>query len=507
MNLLKIEKQDAAQGALYQYTSTAVTFLSGILFYVFLAKAFPTTVVGEMSLILAIATIMNIIFTLGLQNGAQHFLSYYMAKNEHGKVYWLVLQLIIYGMLLALGGSFLTYALSYYIAELFFHSSSLGYIVHYLAFELFFMICFNIFNGILLGLQSFRLSAIVSIFGQSLSYLFSFILIFIFRQVQFAILGLAVGYGISVFVSLTVILQSLSVSRNKSPSAYIRPVFSYSMPILFSSIIGYGSTYIDRFVVAYFLTTAQLGVYSFVLLISGSLGILVGPISNVLLPKLSEIYSTGTREDMKRAVATASYILAYIYTPAALGVAALSREILLLFAGIEYFPGTVPLSILMFISALFITQNVLSPALFSIRATRIFMIVALSTLVSNVSLSFLLIPRFGLVGAALSNSSVSAVGFLLQYYFARRFTVSEFQIIRIAKILIGSGIMFFILMFAQMHFGFSVYLLPEYIVVGFLIFVISGKVMRIFDHETKELISGKLFPTRKAVGIIVKSLL
>ncbi|HLH86202.1 MAG TPA: oligosaccharide flippase family protein, partial [Thermoplasmataceae archaeon] len=243
MNLLRIEKQDAAKGALYQYVSTAVTFLSGILFYVFLAKAFPTAVVGEMSLILAIATIMNIVFTLGLQNGAQHFLSYFMARNEHGKAYWLVLQLIIYGLLLALGGSFLTYALSYYIADLFFHSSALGYVVHYLAFELFFMISFNIFNGILLGLQSFRLSAIVSVFGQSLSYVFSFVLIFLFRQVQFAILGLAIGYGISVFVSLAVILRTLSANRQKRYAAYVGPVFSYSMPILFSSIIGYGSTY------------------------------------------------------------------------------------------------------------------------------------------------------------------------------------------------------------------------------------------------------------------------
>ncbi|MEM0136268.1 MAG: flippase [Thermoplasmatales archaeon] len=508
MQKSKLEKDDPARGVLFQYVSTAITFLSGILFYIFLAKTFPTTVVGEVSLLLAIATIMNIIFTLGLQNGAQHFISFYLGKNDIGRVYSIVIQIVIFGFLLASLGSLVLFLLSQQFAMLFFHGSQYGFLVRFLALELFFMICFNLFNGVLLGLQNFRLSALVSIFGQSFSYFFSFALIYSFKEVQFAILGLAIGYGISTIISIVVIYKKISFRNSPLSLAESRPLFSYSIPILFSSIIGYGSTYIDRFVVAYFLNISDLGIYSFVLLISGSLALIISPFSNILLPKLSEIFSTGTREDLRNAVAISASVVAYVFTPAALGIASLSREILILFAGTSYLPGALPLSLLMFISAIFVTQNVLGATLFSVRATKIFLFVASATLISNVSLSFLLIPRYGLIGAAISNSSVSVVAFAIEYYFARKLSVSSFQITRIAKIWFSSVVMFLLVMFLQIKIGFEVGMLPFYIVIGLIVFVLVGKILRVFDKETKNFLFDRLFKKdRKIIRTLLLYLL
>ena len=46
-----------------------------------------------------------------------------------------------------------------------------------------------------------------------------------------------------------------------------RSIFVYAIPVLLSSIIGYGASYTDRFVVAYLLNTYYLGIYNFTLLI------------------------------------------------------------------------------------------------------------------------------------------------------------------------------------------------------------------------------------------------
>jgi Polysaccharide biosynthesis protein. len=128
-------------------------------------------------------------------------------------------------------------------------------VVRYLAIELFFLVCFNIFNGIILGLQGFRFSSIISVFGQSFSYFLSFILLYITHSITYAILGLALGYGGSVFIFMLGMIFFLDFSKRRDKNVSLKPVFAYSFPLLLSSIIGYGSSYIDRFVVAYFFKT------------------------------------------------------------------------------------------------------------------------------------------------------------------------------------------------------------------------------------------------------------
>ena len=70
----------------------------------------------------------------------------------------------------------------------------------------------------------------------------------------------------------------------------IAPVFRYSFPIFLASLVGIGSTYVDRFVVSYLLNLSLPGIYNFALLISSAIGFIVGPFTTILLPKLSEMY-------------------------------------------------------------------------------------------------------------------------------------------------------------------------------------------------------------------------
>ena len=60
-----------------------------------------------------------------------------------------------------------------------------------------------------------------------------------------------------------------------------------------ASLIGYGATYLDRFIVSYLMNLSLLGIYNFALLISSAISFIIGPFSTILLPKLSEMYRMG----------------------------------------------------------------------------------------------------------------------------------------------------------------------------------------------------------------------
>ena len=129
-------------------------------------------------------------------------------------------------------------------------------------------------------------------------------------------------------------------------------------------------------------------------------------------PKFSEFFGNDQRSFIKSNVGASSLLLTYFYTPIALGIAALSPIVLYYIAGPAYVSGQYALIVVMLVPTLFISQNLLIQAISSVRKTSFFLYSSLGSLVANVIFSFLLIPYFGLIGAAFGFSSVYVVSFI-----------------------------------------------------------------------------------------------
>ena len=231
-----------------------------------------------------------------------------------------------------------------------------------------------------------------------------------------------------------IIMSGLQSKTVKEP---YRNLVYYSIPLFFSSIMGTSATYIDRIVVSYFINLSYLGIYNFALIIASAATFLVVPVSNLLVPKLSSFFSLDNKEGFRKSIRILLNIVSLIYIPAALGIAALSRIILYEFAGADYTIAYIPLIIIMFITSIFIGTTVLASGISSIRKTRIFLYSSGFALASNIVLSVILIPRFNIIGAAIAYSSMNAVNFSIVYYYARKFSVNNYDISRVIKIWIS----------------------------------------------------------------------
>jgi len=61
------ERDSVSRGIVYQYANTITAVLAGFLFYIYIIHFFPPEIVGVVALLLAIASLFNIVFTLGLR--------------------------------------------------------------------------------------------------------------------------------------------------------------------------------------------------------------------------------------------------------------------------------------------------------------------------------------------------------------------------------------------------------------------------------------------------------
>ena len=195
------------------------------------------------------------------------------------------------------------------------------------------------------------------------------------------------------------------------------------------------------------------------------------------------MYGLNKKEEVRNYVARGIELLSAIYVPVAMLVAALSSSILLFLSSSTYLPASIPVVIVLVVSSLFVSGNILSVSLQGIRKTKIFLITSSLALLSNFIISILLIPRYQMIGASIGYSSITVVSFFIMYYYARKFEILKFEVAKIDKIYASGFVMFFVIFELQNILLYSPLKLLGYIVLGFAIYSGMIKVMRTFSRE------------------------
>lgn len=484
--------------AIFQYTGSGVQLFSGMVFYIIVARLFSSSGVGAIALFLAVIGLFNIVFSVGLGTAAQHFTSYHIGNGDFASVRKTIYKIIGIGFALSLVGFVSLYVLSPLVSQVFLHSVAYENLVKLLAVVLLGNILFGILNGALLGIQNFRISAIINIVIWVAYYFGSVFFAVYLRSLDTIVYGWIVGIVIGVLVELAVVLGAVRKYNGNGVPPASAFIFKYSIPVLFSGLIGYGAAYADRFVVSGLMNTSELGIYNFALLIATSIGFIAAPFNNILMPKFSELFGRKDRDSISSIFSVSSTLLSVLYVPAALGIAALAPMVLYLLAGSAYVAASIPLQIVMFLSALFVSQNILVQAVASVRKTKIFIYSSSGALLSNVAISILLIPRFGLIGASIGFSSVYAATFIILYIFALRERIVSFDVVAQLKIWFSAIVMYIAVVAAEFFMGrFPLLLLPLYIVIGAVVYFAIIRAMKIFNSDSRNVILS-LFPDRMA---------
>ncbi len=510
-----LEEKKLGRGTIFQYLGSSSTLAAGSLFYIFMVKTIPREAVSAVTVFQSVFGLFATIFALGLSYAGQHFISYYLGKDDRKSALTTVMSISTMVLILSLCTAASIFIFSDLFAGYFYNTSDIQQKTAFLnlARTLFVVgalfLANNLMNGMLLGMQRYRQSGLATMSAAVMNYGFPFSLLLIYVlglpgssslvsagiflnggysnivsvPSALVIMGWMVGYSISTVIYVTLLIRSIRFrfSGLDVPLAVDVPLakrmFGYSLPMFLSAVVTFGAVYVDRFTVAVFLPNTELAVYNFGLLIATSVAFFINPINSILLPKISQYFAQKNQATIRRGVGMTTDIVTFIYIPIALFIVSISGGVILVLGKPDYSGAILPFSIILTVSAVFITQNVLSQVLAGIGATKIFVISSTSTLASNFILSIILIPRFELVGAAIAYSSVYVVNFTVLYSFAKKFGVSEHRVRRIAKIWASAIVMYI----AVSVFDDFIYRLPFTVAPGALSFLVHD-ILRLFIY-------------------------
>ncbi len=461
------------KGIAFQYAYFATLTLAGAAFYVYVIHIFPPGLVGSVALLIAILSLFPVTFSLGLQYGWQHFTSYEIGAGGSGAIGGIVSKAIRAGMLLSTAAVLSLIVSAHAISLLFFHSYAYTDLVYLLALDIPSAIMIAFLNSILLGLQNFRKSGIIGITYVVAVYGISIAALHTTHSIYSIPLGWGVGYFIGAFLFYTDIRR-----RTKSVSKTtfgLRPVFSYSLPLYVTGILSYGAAYIDRLTVAYLRDLSSIGIYNLALLIASGTSILSSPLGGIIFSKFSEFHGRNDSGMIREGVRMSTNAAAILYVPAAIGLSAISVPAIRLlafgrYAG-SYVQGAIPLSVILIINAVFVIGGPLGNAMQGTRRTHVFIISTSLALLSNLILSFTLIPVLSLTGAAVAYSSTNAVSFAVIYFFARDAGLVKFDGRFLSRLWLSAGVMGVAVYILASMTNYALVMLPLYVFAGFAVYI------------------------------------
>lgn len=214
----------------------------------------------------------------------------------------------------------------------------------------------------------------------------------------------ALPYVLSAAVALLLFHRSLPDIRGAFDWELTEEVTRYSLPFTITSLSGFVYRSSDIFLILYFLDSTAVGIYGVAYAAVSFMGMFSTAFNFLGAPVASELESGGKVEEVMRVFRSVFRWLVVASVCALVPLAIFSTEFIMTIYESKYPSGGLPLAVLAVGFALKNVLNVHGPILEALGKSKILSFNSAAAAVSNVAPNIALIPRFGIVGAAVATS-------------------------------------------------------------------------------------------------------
>jgi len=429
-------KETAKHGIVFGIGAVLQKTISFILLPLYTTR-FSVSEYGVLGLITITSSVIIIIFTLGVNFSL--FRSYYDYDSEEKRkavistAFFLIL---IFNSILLIFGILFSESLS----NLIFDSPE---------FKIHLMIIvgvsiFDMLSSIPYVVLRVKKKSLHYILFQALFLIIGLILIIYLVSVRnWGILGVLAGnlitYGISC-ISLYIYIRREIVFRFLRVE--VKKMLLYGLPLIPSSLSVYIFDSTDKYFLNYFTTLNEVGLYNLAYKFGTVISVLFASPIALIWPAM--FFSVKDHKNSTKFYIRAVTYIFYIALLLFLAVSLLSKEVIMLLSNEEYWGAYMVIPIISLTYALWSLNKVSNVAITLKRKTQVLAIIFGSGAVINVGLNILLIPRYGMFGAAYATISTFLIMIGTLLYYCQKLMRARYEWVRILKILLVSAIIFII---------------------------------------------------------------
>jgi O-antigen/teichoic acid export membrane protein len=384
----------------------------GYLFQVVVARCVGAELFGLFSLGLAVFNIAEMIASLGMGRGVVRYVSLYQGEGDQRRVKGT----IRLTMALSLGGgivvSLLLIALSEVLAINIFHAARLTDLLRFFAIAVPFSVLTTVLTSSIRALRIMRYAVYVRDLFEPLSRIALVILVSLLGwKLWGAIFAFAVSIVAGTFLSLLFYRQVFHsvVKAGVQPIFELKEILAFCWPLFFADGFYLAQGWISTFLLGYFATPEAVGIFSAAYRTSLLLQGIIMSFNTIFAPIISALHY---REENKTLESLFKIVTKWVFSlgfPITLLVMIFSQEILAIF-GQDFAIGTASLIVLSIGQFINSTTGPLGLLITMSGRSKITLLNTAFYFFLQAGLCFLLIPQYGVLGAALA--AATSLGFL-----------------------------------------------------------------------------------------------
>jgi len=380
---------------------------------IIVTRAIGASDFGLFSLGMTVVNMGAIIPRFGLPRSITRFVAYYKGKEEEGKIPLVLRQALLISAGLGTATAVLIYHQAPRIALTLFHRGELSPIIRGLSPFIPFGISGMVLLGTLQGLKQIEKQVFIFDFLWPSVRL---VLIIGFFLVGWKLYGLVAAVVLAVvvrfIVSFRVVSGQVSFWKPGTVPLPINELLFFSAPLFLANILSFALNWTDTLMLGYFREPAHVGIY----MVSWRLSLIVSfPLAafiNIFNPMAAEYIGKGDEPSLQSLFQAVNHWILAISLPMAIIFFSFPGEILSMF-GKEFKGGTWVVKALVMGQLVNAASGPCGNVLIMKGWTWVNLINTSTMVAINFMLNLLMIPRWGMIGAALATSlSLSLVNIL-----------------------------------------------------------------------------------------------
>ncbi|WP_281974574.1 oligosaccharide flippase family protein [Halobacillus litoralis] len=396
--------------SLYNIIRQILNILIGMLIVIIVARFLGPSGQGNYALIILFPNVLGTLLNFGVGVSA----AYYIGKKTYplSTVYKTN---VILAIILSL--------LSFFIALIIlvtFKESIFGGIPLDLLLLVLITIPFIFFRQFLLvifqGLQDFKPYNAILVLGKLSNLVVVLFLLIVFElSLKGAVIGFIIGEITSVLIAKFILYKnySLSLRSGSLSKQYSKDVLIFGIKTHVSNVLAFINYRADIMIISYFLNPASIGLYSVAVNVVERLWVVSQAISTVLFPKISSLESFKERNQLTSAITRVLLLFSILIGLTLYFSASWLTNILF---GNEYASATKVFQLLIPGVVLGSVSKIIANDIAGRGRPELNMYVSFIIVGINIILNIILIPLYGISGAAVATTTSYSVNFIIKIF-------------------------------------------------------------------------------------------
>lgn len=414
--------QEILHGSIYSFSAKIIAKLIGIITSIIAARYYGAEMIGFVALLNSVSAIAGLFANFGMSMALLRLIPEYKVKFSEAvsfTLYTKILRLVIFVSLFVAS---IVYLLSGILANDIYSKPDLELFIALMAITIIFQSINQINVTMFRVLKKIKLFALTELLPKIISAILLVVLTFVWYDYYNLAYITVITPMIVSLLFLIYILTKIVVNVEKDSQTLLpsyQSILALSFPMFMTNSLQVIMGQSDVVMIGIFRSTSELGVYSIVFTLAMLISFVLTSVNVMAAPKFSELFHHNKMDELVYIVEKSSKLMFWVTLPIIIILVVLGKLILGIW-GEAFVSGYTALVILVVGQFINAASGSVGYIMNMVGYQKQFRNIVFVAVIVNISLNYLLIPIYGIVGAAWATAISIALWNLLAVLFIRK---------------------------------------------------------------------------------------